>query len=311
MYKLNFRAMGSRIEVLIASETEEAHQALRQVPAWFEEWEQSLSRFRLDSELSRLNRRPGEAVRVSKTLWEVLGVTLKAEMESGGLVTPAVLDALESFGYNRSFELLTGNEGYYDFKNMIPSAVDVALDYAERKVMLPYGMRLDLGGSAKGWAAHQAAKRLSRIAPALVNAGGDIAVVHPQHISQVWEIGVNDPFQNSEELESIRLIQGGVATSGTDYRRWLQNGNLRNHIIDPRTGFPVESDVLSATVIARNVMKAEMAAKTALLLGSTEGMQWLEKNDGLAGLLILENGKIIRSEKFKEFMVKENEREFA
>jgi thiamine biosynthesis lipoprotein len=106
MYKIHFRAMGSEVEALIDSESERARMLLQQVPDWFEEWEQRLSRFRWDSELSQLNRRQGEAVNVSPVLWDVLQIALEAAEDSRGLVTPAVLDALEAAGYDRSFELL-------------------------------------------------------------------------------------------------------------------------------------------------------------------------------------------------------------
>lgn len=311
MLKLTFRAMGSRIEVLIASESTEAQRALEQVSIWFERWEQSLSRFRPDSELSELNRRQGKPVEVSKTLWSVLLVALQAAGESGGLVTPAILDALESAGYNRSFELLNGSFDYQDFNGIIPDIADIGLDFSERSVCLPKGMRLDFGGSAKGWAAHQAAKKLARIAPALVNAGGDIALSHSETRKQIWEIGIVDPFHSDKQFESVRLAGGGIATSGTDYRRWQQNGLVRNHLIDPHSGLSVVSDVLNATVIAHNVMVAEMAAKTSLLLGSQEGFQWLEGRPGLAGLLILENGKMVQTTNFKNYMVNQDEREFA
>jgi len=311
MLKLTFHAMGSQIEVLSSSETPEAQQMLERVPAWFEKWEKSLSRFRLDSELSKLNRSQGEPVKVSKTLWSVLLVALQAAAESGGLVTPAILDALESAGYNRSFELLKGSFDYQDFNGIIPDITDISLDFKERTVYLPRGMRLDFGGSAKGWAAHQAAKRLARIAPALVNAGGDIAISHSNTRKQTWEIGIVNPFHSDQQVESVKLFRGGIATSGTDYRRWQQNGFTCNHLIDPRSGISAASDVISATVIAHNIMTAEMAAKTALLLSSPEGIQWLEDRQDLAGLLILEDGKVLQTNNFKEYTVNKNEREFA
>ena len=311
MLKLTFRAMGSQIEVLYATEAPEAQQALEQVPAWFEGWEQSLSRFRPDSELSSLNDSQDKPVRVSSTLWSVLLVSLKAFDESGGLVTPAILDALESAGYNRSFELLNGVFNYQDFHGIIPDVANIGLDINDRSVHLPEGIRLDFGGSAKGWAAHQAAKRLARIAPVLVNAGGDIAFNQANTQKQHWEIGVVDPFHSDRQIENVRLTRGGIATSGTDYRRWQHDGFTRNHLIDPRSGISVVSDVISATVIARNVMTAEMAAKTALLLGSQKGIQWLEVRPDLAGLLILEDGKIAQTKNFKKYKVNQNEREFA
>jgi thiamine biosynthesis lipoprotein len=89
-----------------------------------------------------------------------------------------------------------------------------------------------------------------------------------------------------------------VATSGRDYRRWKQDGRWNHHIIDPRTGEPAVTDVLTATVVAPNVMEAEMAAKVVLILGSREGLEWLERRSGYAGLVVQETGAVITSRAF-------------
>ncbi len=87
----------------------------------------------------------------------------------------------------------------------------------------------------------------------------------------------------------------GVATSGTDYRRWKQGGRWSHHLIDPRTGLPAQTDVVTATVVAPNALLAEMAAKTVLILGSGPGLDWLENQPGFAALVVLETGEILFS----------------
>ena len=106
MQKVSFYAMGCHMMAALDDETPKAAERLAEVPAWFEAWEQRLSRFREDSELCQLNRLAGTPVRVSKTLWKVLQAALQAERQSEGLVTPALLGALEYAGYNRSFSTL-------------------------------------------------------------------------------------------------------------------------------------------------------------------------------------------------------------
>jgi thiamine biosynthesis lipoprotein len=113
---------------------------------------------------------------------------------------------------------------------------------------------------------------------------------------------VADPFHPSNNLELLKLENCGVATSGKDRRRWQRNGNWQHHIIDPRTSLPAETEVLTATVIAPNSIRAEWAAKTSLLLGSQAGLEWLNADPELAGLLILEDGRGLYSCNFDKYL---------
>src|SRR5207302_3387777 len=114
-----------------------------------------------------------------------------------------------------------------------------------------------------------------------------------------WPIGIEAPlipaFEPGTQLELLLLPSGGVATSGSDYRRWQQGGHWRHHIIDPRNGEPADSDVVAATIVALAASQAEIGAKVALLLGSGKGMEWLEERSSMAGLLVLSDGRILQS----------------
>ena len=178
----------------------------------------------------------------------------------------------------------------------------IVWDVPTRSLIRPGLVRLDLGGVAKGWAADQAVRRLSRLGPALVNAGGDIAISGFKNDGQAWPVGIDDPFITGASFETLKLARCGVATSGIDYHRWLKDGIWHHHIIDPRTGLPADTDVLSATLIAPTVMEAEAAAKAVLILGSRAGLDWLEADSGLAGVLVLENGNRIYSRNMETYL---------
>ncbi len=280
-----------------------ARTALTQAPIWFAEWEASLSRFRDDSELCALNRADGKPMQVSETMWQVLGAALVAARTSDGLVTPALLDAMQAAGYDRSFESLAAptTTANAPKSKSIGDWRSIARTAKTRVVRLPHGMRLDLGGVAKGWAADQAAQRLSAWGPAMVDAGGDIAISAPMTNGKAWPIAVADPFNADADLDLLIVAEGGVATSGRDYRRWQHDGKWQHHIIDPRTGAPADTDVLTATVVAPTTAEAEVAAKVALILGSLKGLQWIERRPPLAGLLVLENGQIVRSRRLYDY----------
>jgi len=232
LHRLEFRAMGC--DMLAAVECETMPQTLSRVPAWFEEWEQSLSRFRFDSELTRLNQTHEEPVHVSETLWNVFQAARNAEQMTDGLVTPTLLDAMIEAGYDRPFDVLP---------HLAQSTVDpirtaslpltaITFDSLTRTITLPFGTGLDFGGTAKGWAAHQAMKRIQAEGPALVNAGGDIAVSGPRTDGSPWKIGIADPFNKDGEIEVLHLNACGVATSGKNHRRWMRNSTRQNGLVD-------------------------------------------------------------------------------
>jgi thiamine biosynthesis lipoprotein len=300
--KLEFHAMGC--EMLVLLDSPEPVDELERVPEWFEHWEKLFSRFRLDSELSYVNRHAGTPIQVSLEFAQVFEIARLAEQNSDGLVTPVLLDALVQAGYDRSFELLhtpTVSSGV----TLQPFQADLAeieWDPATCTLCLSTGLHLDFGGIVKGWAANQTANRLKKYAPVLVDAAGDIAISGRRSIGEHWPVGIANPFQPSDNLELLKLETCGVATSGKDRRRWQQNGHWHHHIIDPRTSLPADTDVLTATVIAPTSIQAEWAAKTSLLLGSQSGLAWLHSNPELAGMLVLENGQCLYSRNFKKYL---------
>ena len=303
LQRLAFRAMNCQMLAIVDSQGTRAGRLLAQTPGWFEVWEQHLSRFRPDSELSLINQSSGNETPVSPVMTAVLQAALRAERQSGGLVTPAVLPALEAAGYSSSFEQIPAEVASISGSEGKPARLGPgSIELGPHSVRLAAGVRLDLGGIAKGWAADEAASRLRRSGPALVNAGGDIAVSGPQANGEPWPIGVPYPCQPERQLDLLLLVRGGVATSGRDYRRWRKDGIWQHHLIDPRSGQPAQTDVLSATVVGPSTQAAEMAAKVVLILGSMSGMAWLEQRPEFAGLLVLEDGAVLRSARWNRYV---------
>lgn len=299
MRQIEFRAMGSHMLAALDVDDDAADRLLQQTPEWFERWEQSLSRFRPDSELSRLNN-SGYLPGATPTMAEVVTEALKAADYTGGLVNPAMLPAVEAAGYDRTFDILDPDA--QPFAPMNHWSDDWrSIQVSGREIRLPKGVRIDLGGVAKGWAADLAARRLGKYGPALVDAGGDISITAPLSDGSSWPIGISDPFDPEQQLHLLSLGKCGVATSGSDYRRWQKGGVTQHHIIDPRTRQPSQTDVLSATVIGPNASRAEIAAKVAFLLGSNEGLDWIEKRPEFACLLVLQDGRNIPSTRMHSY----------
>jgi FAD:protein FMN transferase len=286
MRREEFRAMGTTISLLLPEN--QAGLGIQIVRTLFAEWEQTLSRFLPDSELSQLNQHAGTPAAVSDLLYHVLTTALTAAQATQGVYDPAMLDQLVQLGYDRTFDDLPAGRPAFLFPGEPGGGWrGIRVNPLSRYVTLPVGIKLDFGGIAKGMAVDAALEqlRLSGVSPALVNAGGDLAVLGFPPDAEHWLLAV----PGREGPWTIPLHHGAVATSGIAHRQWWQGNTLRHHLLDPRTGLSAQSDLWSVTVVADRCEQAEVAAKVAFILGSRQGVDFL-RGHRIAGLLVHENG---------------------
>jgi thiamine biosynthesis lipoprotein len=281
-----FRAMGTTVSLLLPEAQfcmgVEATQDL------FAEWEQTLSRFLPESDLSQLNRQAGTPVAVSPLLFRVLYAAYKAAQETEGLFDPTLLTQLVGIGYDRSFDKLPALISASEHAPQSGGGWrEIRLDHRRRRVTLPASIGVEVGGIAKGMAvdAALAQLRLLGIQTALVNAGGDLAVMGLPAEYEHWPLSI----AGKDVSWVIPFQYGALATSGIDRRHWQQGTQARHHIIDPRSGESAQSGLWSVTVAAESCQRAEVAAKTAFLLGAEQGRTFLNDH-GLAGVLVRIDG---------------------
>jgi thiamine biosynthesis lipoprotein len=259
--------------------------------------EERFSRFRPSSELTHLNNSAAPEAHVSLEMFDLLSLCLAFHETSHGVFDPAILPGLEAAGYDRSFELVprSGDQAGRAPTPRSGSASDLQLDRRRLKVRRPPGLRLDLGGIAKGFAIDRAAHVLAPSADFLIDVGGDmVARGVGTDGGPGWLIAVADPFSPERHVCWLRLVDAAVATSTTMRRRWNRGGRWLHHLIDPRTGDPAATDLAQATVVASTAAAADVYAKTALILGSEGGVRWLAERS-LPALLITDHGGLLRS----------------
>ena len=272
-----FAAMGTEVELLLeAPEGPLAAAALGAAEAEFHRLESLLSRFRPESELSRLNR-DGE-IEAGRELMAVAELAVAARIRTGGRFDPTIHDALCAAGYDRTFgELCLGDA---PAEPAGPCGGSVMMDHDRRSITLGPGVRIDLGGIAKGFAADHVCELLALVGPALVNAGGDIAATGE------WIVRVDTP---GEPL-SLALHDGALATTGRDRRRWTRGGKQHHHVIDPSTGRSAESDLLCVTAFAPRAVDAEVIAKARFLAGFDRAAGEAD-DEGTPCLLVADDGR--------------------
>ena len=273
MESRRFRAMGTEIELLV--DAGGADDVLAAAESEFHRLEATLTRFKPESELSRLNE--GGSLEVGTDLREVVELALAARAQTDGRFDPTVHDAVVAAGYDRSFEQVPQDGTVVIVGGVCGGAVLIE----GSRIELAPGVRLDLGGIGKGYAAARAADLLSAAGPALVNAGGDIAVE-----GGTWPVGV----ETADGDLTLELTGGGLATSGRDRRRWRRNGEELHHLIDPATGMPSPSDLLRVTVVATDAVEAEVWAKALYIAGEDEAVREADMR-GLPCVLVTADGR--------------------
>jgi FAD:protein FMN transferase len=253
-----FRSMG--VDVLVRGATEPELEDVRRL---FEEWDATFSRFREGSELNRINADPSPVVLLSRPFAYAMREALAAAARTDGLVDPTLGAALEAAGYDRDFDELADDP--HPPGAPAPGRWQ-ALRLDRRLLFRPPGTILDLNGTVKSLAVDAALELID--GDALVAAGGDLAARGGA------DVGLTGG-------DSLRLVAGGIATSGSTKRRWRRGGSWQHHLLDPRTGRPAESRWDEVTVAASSCLAADVSAKAAFLL-SEDGPGWLDER-GLPG----------------------------
>ncbi|MEI7750020.1 MAG: FAD:protein FMN transferase [Candidatus Moraniibacteriota bacterium] len=269
------------------------------------------SRFQNDSELSRLN--VSSEIAVSPEMAALLSEALVLYRETDGVFDPSILPNLEKEGYAGSF----GSEsfGVPASGNASDSfAFDsLSVDLLTGIIRKPAGLRIDLGGIAKGYAVDRVVRMLRERGNEdfLVDAGGDIYTsgCDTERGYGYWAIDVAVPSEVAGPPPLLMLRNVAVATSGTDRRRWTTvDGSLKHHLIDPRTGKSAVTDILSATVVGDTVLQAEVFAKTLCILGRDQAFPFAEKRH-IPTFLVTTDGKTVYTDHMRPFMFNANETE--
>lgn len=251
------------------------------------------SRFRRDSEISRILAEPGRPAELSGLLNSVLAQALRVAAATGYLVDPTVAAAVVAAGYDRDISAVLDRAlsgGYPDAGagpgRPAPGAWQLDHDPAARRLAVPPGVGIDLGATAKAFAADAAATRIAERlgGGVLVGIGGDVAVAGPGPAGG-WRITVSDDHrERGVDHQTVVITSGGVATSSTVVRCWPTATGRRHHIIDPRTGRNPEPRWRTASVAAASCLDANAASTAAIVLGDA-APGWLA-GQGLPALLV-------------------------
>ncbi len=289
-------AIGTTAMVAV-TRADRADRALALLAGELDAIDSACSRFRPDSELSRLEQDGGgRPVAVSPLLFEALEVACTVAARTAGIVDPTIGSALVALGYDRDFDELVPGAADSDLvPRPAPGWWRIELDPVLQTVAVPFGVHLDLGSSAKAFAADRAARRVASAlgCGVLVNLGGDIAVAGPAPVGG-WAIGIAAECDSSPDAvdQVVAISSGGLASSGTTARTWLRNGKRVHHIIDPWTGEAAPAVWSLVSTTAPNCVEAN-AWSTASVVWGEDAVGNLAAL-GVCARLVRVDGEVIR-----------------
>ena len=262
-----FDAMASPCEILIETDNKQLARQLTQLACnEAKRIEYKYSRYRADSVISAINSSHGEPLNIDDETWRLLSFANTCYQLSEGMfdISSGVL----------------GKAWHFDGSDRLPAQSDIdalltligwqRVELTAEYVTLPAGMQLDVGGIGKEYAVDCVAALLSEQAPevsVVVNFGGDIQVTRRRINDQPWYIGIENPLKAEQGETLVKIFQGGLATSGDARRYLLHEGKRYSHILNPKTGFPVEEPPRSVTVAADSCTQAGLLATLAMLQG--------------------------------------------
>ena len=292
-----WRALGTYVH--LSTSDESALEPAQQIAArLLEDVDRTCSRFRQDSDLVRANAGAGSWTNVDPLLLKAIGAAIEAAEQTGGLVDPTLGHALVAVGYDRDISLVLA-ESSDPAGVPVPARAgawrDIQRDLAGA-VLVPHGSALDLGATAKAWAADLivAAIAAELDGTVVLSLGGDVAVAGPGG----WPVAITETIDDPAGAEVVHLPYGGLATSSTAARRWIRDGVIRHHLIDPRSGEPTSGRWRTVTATGATCLAANTATTAAIVLGD-RALTWLGDRD-IPARLVSTSGRIVRTDRWPQ-----------
>jgi len=302
------RALGTEVEFYLQSAIKsDFNDDLAELEKMVVDFENSFSRFKDTSELSLLNN-SSEPFLASQELVNILLAARNFYHLTQGIFNPVILNDLERIGYDKSFDLVEAqNEQTVLSEKEAKNDFDlITIDIVNNLITKPLNLRIDLGGIGKGYLVDLLVKKLiiKNYTNFWISAGGDMYLSGLTEDKKNYQVAVQNPSQLDKDIASILVIDNNlaVATSGIAKRQWQRAGKTYNHVIDPRTRTSIENDLLAVTVVSDEVIKADVFAKTVLILGKESGLEFINQQNNTEALIIDKNLEFNLSKNMSKYL---------
>ncbi|WP_027339292.1 FAD:protein FMN transferase [Halonatronum saccharophilum] len=256
------------------------------------------------SDINRLNQAAGkEGVSVSDETYYVVKEAIEYARLTEGAFDPTVGPLVRLWGINTDEARVPSQEEIDETLELIGYNKVEFNDENNEIFLTKEGMKIDVGGIAKGYAADKAVEFLrdNGIKSAYVNMGGGVTTLGAREDDNPWRVGIQDPREpRGEVLAIVNLMDMSVDTSGDYERYFIEDGVRYHHILDTNTGYPSDMGIISSTIVTPKGLKADSLSTAIYNLGLEEGMRLIEEIEGVEGIIVTDDNKVYISSNLEE-----------
>lgn len=269
--------------------------------------ESLLSVTEVNSDIYRANHSDGQAVEISEETAELISFAIKMAEETNGVLDLTIYPVLTAWGFTTEQKQVPAPE---QIEQLLPYVDYSQISLEENLLTVPKGIQLDLGAVGKGYTADlmEEIMRKYGVESAIFSLGGNIHAIGSKPDGTPWRIGIKAPWEN-ENLGVLEISNAAVVTSG-GYENYFEDdeGNVYWHILNPETGYPAESGLLSVTIVGSEGRLCDALSTALFVMGAKQAEDYWRTHSGFEMLYITQNHEIFITEGLCQQFILDNSR---
>lgn len=274
----------------------EVQEILKNATELMREFEEKLSFYKDSSEVSSINKKASKGfTKVSRETFEILRKAIDYSKLTNGIFDITIAPLVKAWAINSDNPIILEGKKVDELINLVDYE-DIILNENNLSVMLlRENQKIDLGGIAKGYIADKVIElyKENNIKSAIINIGGNIKTLGEKDENTLWNVGIYEPKKHSEKVIcSIEVKNKSVVTSGGYERAFSYNGELYCHILNPRTGYPIKSDLKSISIVSDESIDGDALSTPLFIMGTNKAYEYMKKHN-ISGVMITEEDEII------------------
>lgn len=296
-YSRKCLALDTVVDITVYGEHDDVLDTMEEA---LDDYEARLSVTKETSEIAMLNKSGGEYKKVSTDIYNIINSAKRVNEITDGAFDISVYPIVKAWGFTGD-EYRVPNQDEIDRLKLNVNSKNIILDSDTLSVRLTTGMQIDLGGIAKGYISSKMISSMEKsgVESAIVSLGGNVQVLGTKPDGSAWRVGIQHPDYSDCYIGVLSLINEAAITSGGYQRYFVQDGKTYHHIIDPDTGAPAETDILSVTVVTDKPIDGDGLSTAFFVMGTEKTLRFLEESPEYKAVILTKDYNLLVSKELK------------